>query len=105
MYHKINVNYFVHDSKRVSQEHFWRSSLIWVQAATWAETDTLHEPMDDHNTAECERADMRFRSEAEDMCDSACPREVGSGSPTKDMRQHENLQRLPREDAMVSDPL
>ena len=30
---------------------------------------------------------------------SACPGEVGSGSPIKDMRQHKNLQRFPREDA------
>ena len=80
-------------------------ALSGSKQQTWAETDTLHEPMDDHNTAECERADVRFRSEAEDMCDSACPGEVGSGSPIKDMRQHKNLQRFPREDAMVSDPL
>ena len=30
---------------------------------------------------------------------SACPGEVGSGSPIKDMRQRKNLQRFPREDA------
>src|ERR1700739_1289514 len=29
----------------------------------------------------------------------ACPGEVGSGSPMKDMRQHRNLRRFPREGA------
>ena len=30
---------------------------------------------------------------------SACPGEMASGSPIKDMRQHGNLQRFPRDDA------
>jgi len=32
---------------------------------------------------------------AAEQCTTACPGEVGSGSPTKEMRQRQNLQRFP----------